>query len=64
MREGILLELCLEVAKGDVASERFRDLWIESGIPLEGDEFEVANRILVHAHEIGSDGFSVHRSKH
>jgi hypothetical protein len=55
MREGILMELCLEVVKGDIASNRFRELWIESGVPLEGDEFEVANRILVRAHEMGSE---------
>ena len=55
MRETILLELCLEVAKGDLASPRFHELWMESGINLEGDEFEIANRILVHAHEIGSE---------
>lgn len=55
MREGILLELCLEVAKGDLASPRFRELWIESGVNLEGEEFEIANRILVKAHEIGSE---------
>jgi hypothetical protein len=53
MREGLLMELCLEVAKGDLASERFRDLWIESGINLDGEEFEIANRILVRAQEMG-----------
>ncbi len=56
MREGeLLIQLCLEMAKGDVASERFRELWIESGVALEGTEFEVANQILVKAYEIGSE---------
>ncbi len=55
MREGILLQLCVEMAKGDVASERFRELWLESGVALEGSEFEVANQILIKAYELGSE---------
>ncbi|MFO1462551.1 MAG: hypothetical protein U1F66_02150 [bacterium] len=47
----VLKELCVEIASGDIGSERFNRLWIESGIPLEGSEFEVANRILTKAQE-------------
>lgn len=39
-------DLCVEVASGDIGSERFNRLWIETGIPLEGLEFEIANLIL------------------
>lgn len=56
MREGeLLIQLCLEMVKSDVASERFRELWLETGVALEGTEFEVANQILVKAYEIGSE---------
>jgi len=55
MKEEILLQLCVEMARGDVASERFRELWLESGVSLEGAEFEVANQILVKAYERGSE---------
>ncbi|GEM_PF-3428452 len=55
MREELLLQLCFEMLKSDVASERFRDLWLESGVALEGAEFEVANQILVKAYELGSE---------
>ena len=44
-------DLCEEVALGDIGSDRFNRLWIETGIPLEGDEFEVANLILAKAPE-------------
>jgi len=47
----VLKELCVEIASGDIGSERFNRLWIESGIPLEGSEFEVANMILTKAQE-------------
>lgn len=47
----VLKELCVEIASGDIGSERFNQLWIESGIPLEGSEFEVANLILNKAAE-------------
>ncbi len=55
MKEEILLQLCVEMVKGDVASERFRELWIESGVALEGAEFEVANQLLVKAYEQGTE---------
>lgn len=64
MRQGILLELCLEVIKGDIASDRFKELWIESGVPLEGEEFEVANQILMKAQERGTEISKKVRSVH
>ena len=44
-------DLCEEVAQGDIGSDRFNRLWLETGIPLEGQEFEVANLILAKAPE-------------
>jgi hypothetical protein len=44
-------DLCEEVASGDIGSERFNRLWIETGIPLEGQEFEIANLILAKSPE-------------
>ena len=49
--EKVLKELCVEIASGDIGTERFNRLWIESGIPLEGFEFEVANLILAKAQD-------------
>lgn len=48
----IFRDLCEEVALGDIGSERFNRLWIETGIPLEGTEFEIANHILARAPEM------------
>lgn len=42
----VFKELCVEIASGDIGSERFSRLWIESGIPLEGQEFDIANQLL------------------
>jgi hypothetical protein len=49
--EKVLKALCVEIASGDLGPERFNRLWIESGIPLEGFEFEIANLILAKAQE-------------
>ncbi|MBI2336884.1 MAG: hypothetical protein HYU97_09020 [Deltaproteobacteria bacterium] len=48
----ILKELCVEVLSGDIGTERFNRLWVQSGIPLEGEIFDIANNILNHAAEI------------
>ena len=57
-------DLCVEVASGDIGSERFNRLWIESGIPLEGTEFEVANLILAKAQETIKEETVASRSMH
>lgn len=41
-----LRALCMEVVKGNVDSERFAWLLIETGINLESHEWEVANDLL------------------
>ena len=64
MREGVLKALCLEVAKGDFAGERFQELWIESGVPLDGEEFEIMNRLIVKAEEKGNTLQNSRRSLH
>ena len=55
--EKVLRELCVEIASGDIGTDRFNRLWIESGIPLEGLEFEVANIILAKAQETIPDEY-------
>ncbi len=42
----VLKDLCVEIVSRDICTEQFNRLWIESGIPLEGSEFEIANLIL------------------
>ncbi|MCC7344800.1 MAG: hypothetical protein IT573_07650 [Deltaproteobacteria bacterium] len=60
----VLKELCVEIASGDIGTERFNRLWIESGIPLEGSEFEVANIILTKAQESNGEGALDKRTIH
>lgn len=60
----VLKELCVEIASGDIGTERFNRLWIESGIPLEGSEFEVANIILTKAQESNGEGVLDKRTVH
>lgn len=60
----VLKELCVEIASGDIGSERFNQLWIESGIPLEGSEFEVANLILTKAQESNCESALPRRKFH
>jgi hypothetical protein len=60
----VLKELCVEVASGDIGTERFNQLWIQSGIPLEGLEFEVANLILAKAQETTVEEAVSERTKH
>ncbi len=60
----VLKELCVEIASGDIGSERFNQLWIESGIPLEGSEFEVANIILTKAQESNCETHLPRRKLH
>jgi len=60
----VLKELCVEIASGDIGTDRFNRLWIESGIPLEGSEFEVANQILTKAQEFSIEEFLDTRTIH
>ena len=60
----VFRELCVEIASGDIGSEKFNKLWIESGIPLEGWEFEVANLILAKAQDTTQEDIRRHRSLH
>lgn len=41
-----LRALCLEVADGDVDSEHFAWLLIETGVSIDGPEWDLANRLL------------------
>ncbi len=41
-----LKALCMEVLKGNVDSERFAWLLIETGVSLESHEWDVANDLL------------------
>lgn len=42
----ILRELCREVALKGIDSDRFTELWMQSGIELDSPEFDIANLIL------------------
>lgn len=45
-RERALLDLCLEIARGNIGGERFNQLLLETGIYLDEWEWEQANRLL------------------
>ena len=45
-REHYLLELCVEVARGNVGGERFNDLLLKTGVLLDDYEWQVATRLL------------------
>jgi len=42
----ILREMCMEVLEGDVNSEKFAALLIESGVDPQGFEWDFATRLL------------------
>ena len=45
----LLKKLCIEIATGDVGSELFTQLLLETGIRLDDREWDAANRVLVHS---------------
>lgn len=45
-RERVLRDLCIEIASGRIGGKKFNDLLIESGIYLDEQEWETANRLL------------------
>jgi len=47
-KEVLFRELCLEVIRGGIQTDRFTELWLETGVRLEGFELELANRFLSH----------------
>ncbi|OGP16319.1 MAG: hypothetical protein A3I75_00585 [Deltaproteobacteria bacterium RIFCSPLOWO2_02_FULL_50_16] len=42
----LLKELCLEIATGDIAGEKFGRLLLETGVQLSDSEWDAANRVL------------------
>lgn len=49
-----LRALCLEVLAGDVDSEEFAHLLIETGVNLDSHEWSIANRLLEQGDAINS----------
>ena len=46
MVEEILKKLCLAIASGELKSDRFNRLRVESPLDLEGTQCEIANKLL------------------
>jgi hypothetical protein len=44
--ERTLIDLCIEIAKGDIGGDRFNQLLLEAGVYLDDVEWEFANRLL------------------
>lgn len=47
-----LKELCIEILEQNLNGDRFTNLIIESGIKLDSNEWDVANKILEKADEV------------
>lgn len=50
----VLRALCLEVLVGDVDSEEFAHLLIETGVNIDSFEWDIANRLLEQGDAINS----------
>ncbi len=48
----VLREMCIEVLEGDVNSDRFASLLIESGVNPQGFEWDYATRLLERGDEM------------
>ncbi len=48
----LLREMCVEVLEGDVNSEKFATLLIESGVDPQGFEWDFATRLLERGDEM------------
>ena len=59
-----LKALCMEVLSGDVDSERFAWLLIETGVNLESYEWDVANSLLKQGDAIASLAKSTKKTLH
>ncbi len=59
-----LKELCLEVLGENVDSEKFAWLLIETGVNVEGTEWDIANRLLRKGEAIHSLSQDTERSVH
>jgi hypothetical protein len=49
-----LMAMCLEVLDGDVDSDHFADLLIETGVNIDQFQWSVANRLLEEGQMINS----------
>jgi hypothetical protein len=45
-KERLLRELCIEIVAGRIGSKRFNELLLETGIQLDEQEWDAANRLL------------------
>ena len=50
--ERVLMDLCIEIAKGDIGGDRFNPLLREAGVYLDDVEWEFANRLLGRSDQI------------
>ena len=51
-KERALMDLCLEIARGNIGGERFNQLLIATGILLDEHEWDAANRLIGHSEVI------------
>lgn len=46
VKERALMDLCLEIARGNIGGERFNQLLLDTGIMLDEHEWDAANRLI------------------
>ncbi len=44
--ERLIRELCCEVALQGMHTNRFNELWMASGVRLEGEEFDILQKVM------------------
>ncbi len=60
--ECLLRAICREVLSGGILTDRFTELWLASGVNLEGHELDIANKLLQRAQEVY--GSILHGAEH
>lgn len=59
--ELLLMALCREVLIRGIQTDRFTELWLASGVRLDGSELDIANDVVQRAHEICPVGIASFR---
>lgn len=50
--DNILKEMCIDIINDDINSERFGWLLLQSGVVLDGLEWEVANKLIYQSDDV------------
>lgn len=54
--ELLLMALCREVLVRGIQTDRFTELWLASGVRLDGSELDIAHHVIQCSQKIGPEG--------